>query len=382
MKQEVINGFINRFKENPTHNIRCGGRFEILGNHTDHNHGECIAATCSMSIFSCIKIESNNNIIVTSDKYSESNINITSLEKNEKEIGTSDALIRGVAFYLKEHGYKVGGFIAYTVSTIFPGAGVSSSAAYELLIGQIFNELYNNNQIDRITLAKAGQFAENVYYGKKCGLLDQIGVSTGGMVHIDFNNPELPIIEPLHMDLSGYSFILVNTGGDHSKMSGLYSKIPEDMKLVSKFLNVSFLRDSSLENLNKIKDKLDADLYLRAKHFYTENERVKIAVRAIENNDIKTLIKCINDSRKSSANDLKNMVATTYEGSPLEACDLVDKLTHFEGAAKINGGGFAGSIVTLIPDKYKTEFTIKIKEKYGADSIYLVDIDQIGVGEY
>lgn len=375
--------FKNLFNEEATYFIRCGGRFEILGNHTDHNHGKCIAATCDLSIYSALKKQENNNVEAYSKGYGFFNVDLSELNVKEEEKGTSQALIRGVANYLKSHGYKIGGLKMYMESEIFPGAGVSSSAAFELLIGEIFNELYNDGKIERIVLAKAGQYAENNYYGKNSGLLDQIGVAFGGMVNIDFENINSPKVNPMKMDLKDYSFILVNTGGDHTKMSHLYSQIPVDMYEVAHKLGVNFLRESSLEKLEEKKNLIDQRLFNRALHFYKENERVDKAINAIENNDVKSLIRLMNESRKSSSELLKNMmVSDHYEGSPLEACDLVDKLTNNEGGSKINGGGFAGSIVCLVPNKYHEVFMKAMTTKYGKHNVYEVNIDNNGVGKF
>ena len=383
MKKQILkNEFLNIYHYEPNQYIRCGGRFEVLGNHTDHNHGKCIAATCGISIYSSVSKRNDNIVRVFSKGYGEFKIDLNELDIKEEELGKTPGLIRGVAFYLNKHQYRIGGFDIYMESEIFPGAGVSSSAAFELLVGQVFNKLFNNNEIERLVLAKAGQYAENNYYGKKSGLLDQIGVAYGGMVYIDFFDIANPKVEPLKVDVKGYEFILVNTGGDHTTMSHLYSQIPVDMYNVAKKMNHQFLIEGSLEELEQIKDKLDEREYFRAKHFYTENQRVELAKEAIINKDTKTLIKLINESRYSSANYLKNMmVDNNYTNSPLEACELVDKLTNNLGAAKINGGGFAGSIVTLIPLSKKENFLKVMKEKYGKENVYIVNIDPFGVGD-
>lgn len=382
METQLFKKFKKEFQKKPEEFIRCGGRFEILGNHTDHNHGLCIAATCDMSTFSAVSKRDDNIVNVISEGYPKLSLNLDSLEIKEEEKGSSAALIRGVANYLVKEHHHIGGFDAYIISTIFPGAGVSSSASYELLIGDIFNILFNDNQISRLDLAKAGQYAENVYYGKSCGLLDQIGVSFGGFVYIDFKDINQPKVSNLQMNLKDHEFILVNTGGDHAAMSPLYSKIPSDMWEVAKVLGVNYLRESSKEELLKHKEELDGDKFLRACHFFDENARVEKAILAIQNDDIETLKECINGSRNSSTYLLKNMMANSYVGSPLEATDLLDKLTNGEGAAKINGGGFAGSIVCLIPTKYEEQFIQGMSVRYGKNNVYKVNIDTVGVGRF
>ena len=336
-----------------------------------------------MSTYSICSINNSNYIHIISKGYENINIDLNDdLDIIDDQKGTSTSLVRGICRYLKDHNYHISGFNAYIISDIFPGAGVSSSASFELLIGEIINVLFNNNNIDRLALAKAGQYAENIYYGKNSGLLDQIGVSFGGLVAIDFHNMDDIKINSLHINLKGYSFILINTGGDHSKMSDLYSQIPLDMQKVSHILGVNYLRDSNIDKLESIKDKLDNRLYLRALHFYNENQRVISAIEAIKNNDINSLIKYMNESRDSSNKYLNNRMYKSYKGSPLEACELVDKLTNNEGTCKINGGGFAGSVIALIPDKYKSNVIKEIKNRYGSSNIYLVNIDDKGVSEF
>lgn len=382
-KTILLEKFISAFNtiERPIY-VRCGGRFEILGNHTDHNHGLCIAATCDMSTYAICDKNNSDYIHIVSEGYLNINIDINNIDINISEQGSSISIVKGICRYLKEHNYHIGGFNAYIISEIFPGAGVSSSASFELLIGYIINVLFNNKNIDKLTLAKVGQYAENVYYGKNSGLLDQIGVSYGGMVSIDFKDMNDIKINSLHMNLDGYSFILINTGGDHSKMSDLYSQIPLDMKKASNILGVNYLRESNLDKLELFKDKMDKRIYLRALHFYKENMRVEAAISAIKDNNIPLLIKYMNESRNSSNLYLNNMMYKTYDGSPLEACELIDKLTNNEGACKINGGGFAGSVVSLIPNKYKDKVIEEMKNRYGNNNIYLVNIDDKGVSEF
>ena len=340
--------FKKQYNKLPDKTFDCGGRFEILGNHTDHNHGLCLAATASLCI-TCV-LSKREDLIINLDSigFSKINVDLSTLDYIESE-NKSAAMIRGVAKYFVDHGYKIGGFDAVSSSTIFPGAGVSSSAAFELLIGQIFNELFNEGKIDKITLAKAGQYSENNYYGKASGLLDQIGVAFGNTVAIDFEDIANPKVENVEFPFEDLSFVGVNTGGDHSSMNALYSKIPVDMKSAAKKMGVEFLRESTLEKLEKTEGLTEIEK-ARSIHFYNENERVKKAIEALKNKNKILFLEQMNGSRISSTNYLKNMmVEGHYEGSPLEACDLAMKILGKEGACKINGGGFAGSIICAIP---------------------------------
>lgn len=350
-----------------------GGRFEILGNHTDHNHGLCLAATCDLEIVGAFGKRDDNKVHVISKGMDDFVIDLSNLDIIEEEKFKSAALVRGIAKGLISKGYKCGGFDAYLDSNIFPGAGVSSSAAFELLIGKAFNKMYNNNEVPLLELAKIGQYAENVYFGKKSGLLDQIGVAFGDISYIDFKDVENPKIESLKFLDDDYKFVIVNTGGSHAALSHLYSSIFDDMFNVAHKMNKDFLRDGSLEELDNIKlTKSEKD---RATHFYNENERVRLAKEAIVNKDTKKLLELINESRRSSTYLLKNMmIEDQYAGSPLEACDLAIDILKDKGACKINGGGFAGSIICIVHKSKLVEFTIKMGEKYGHNNVKEVNI--------
>ena len=358
--------FKELFSSDATHHFSCGGRFEILGNHTDHNHGLCLASACNLEIVASTSKNLSNMAFFESLGYEMDEVDLTDLEPKEVEYATSKGLIRGVASYLKNHGYKIGGFNAYSESTIFKGAGVSSSAAFELLIGHIFNELYNGGKISRLELCKAGKYAENLYFGKKSGLLDQIGVGYGGVVKIDFNNIDDPLIEKVEFPFPDLHFLLINTGGDHSSLSDLYSAIPSDMYEAARICGHNYLIEGSLEELEEHKDELTEHSYLRSKHFYNENQRVLEAFKALENHDKDRFLELINESRESSTKLLQNMmVDNQYKGSPLEACDLFMKFSDGEGAIKINGGGFAGSVIALVPSDKLEKVVEKMKDHYG-----------------
>ena len=383
MKEELRKLFIKNYNYEPYDYMDCGGRFEILGNHTDHNHGLCMAATCDLKISSAVGKREDKIVNLISEGNPSFTIDLTSLEVREDELSTSQGLIRGVAFYLNENGYKYGGFDIYMNSTIFPGAGVSSSAAFELLIGAVFNHLFNEDKIDKMTLCKAGQFAENKYFGKASGLLDQIGVGYGGISYIDFSDINNPVVEEIHPDFKGYHFILVNSGGSHAALSDLYSAIPQDMYTVAHKLGVNFLNETNLEALEKYHKENPHDLrdieLSRARHFFNENERVKKAEKALKNNDINTFLAQVNGCALSQRDLLKNvMVEDHYKGSPLEAMDLADELMAGHGAKKVNGGGFAGSIVAIVPDTYLDNFLKGMKERFGQDNVHEVYVRNLG----
>ena len=247
------------------------------------------------------------------------------------------------------------------------------------MIGHIFNTLYNNGKISKLELCKAGKYAENIFFGKKSGLLDQIGVGYGQVVAIDFKNIDDPKIETMHFPFVDLHFVLINTGGDHSSLSDLYSSIPSDMFEAARTCGHNYLIEGSLEELEEHRHELHELAYLRSKHFYEENERVKTAIKAIKENDQETFLRMINESRESSTENLKNMmVADQYKGSPLEACELCLKACSNEGAVKINGGGFAGSVIAFIPSKHLVNVMEKMKEKYGQYNVQEIFIRETG----
>ncbi len=370
--------FENYFNQSPEYQVRCGGRFEILGNHTDHNHGLCCAATCDLQIYGYLKARNNNTVEVMSVGYSPCLVDLDDLEVLPDDFASSKGLVKGVAKYFLDHGYAVGGFSLYTDSSIFPGAGVSSSAAFESLIAQIFNVLFNEGRINKIFLAKSGQYAENNYFGKKSGLLDQIGTGFGDISYIDFANINNPQVETIDFPFNDLHFIIVNTGGSHAELNDLYSSIPENMWSAAHKVGHEFLREGSLQEIS-VCSSLTKMEYNRAKHFYDENERVSIMKRALLNKDKEMFLKLINESRKSSTELLKNMmVEDKYEGSPLQACDRAMKIMEDNGACKINGGGFAGSIICVVPDKYLQKFIEQMNDYYGENNVKEVHVNKNG----
>ena len=379
MKDYLKEQFNTTFQNEPDKYLSCGGRFEVLGNHTDHNHGLCIAATCNLSIYAAVKARDDKCIRFLSEGFGYYEIDLSNLEKVEDETGQPVSIIRGIANYLVDNEYKIGGFDIYLKSEVPTGAGVSSSAAFELLIAQTFNVLFNASKISLITLCKAGQFSEREYYGKMCGLLDQIGVAFGGLVYIDFANIAEPQIEPLRPNLDGYQFVIVNSGGSHAELSHLYKAIPDKMYEVANLFGKNFLRDVDYKEFKKKKldvtKKCGKEAYLKAKHFFDENKRVEDAFKAIKKNDIKKLIKLINESRDSSTKLLENMcVDGKVKGSPLEACNLIMKSSHRKAGVKINGGGFAGSVIALVPNSELKNVINAAKEKYGKENVHLVNV--------
>ncbi len=377
MKNYLKNKFLEQYKAEPELYLSCGGRFEVLGNHTDHNHGLCMAATCSLSIFASIKRRDDLLVHLYSEGFTESTIDLSILDKSDDIKGKPDALVKGVAAYLAKE-YKIGGFDIYIKSQIPGGAGVSSSAAFELLFAQTFNKLFNNEQIPLMTLCKASQFAEREYYGKMCGLLDQIGVAYGGLVYIDFEDIVNPVVKPLKVTLENYSFVIVNSGGSHAGLDHLYKAIPDDMYKVAHYFGKEYLREVKeaevIKNKQDVIDKCGELAYERALHFFGENRRVKEAFDAIEKGELDVLTRLMNESRMSSTDLLHNMYVEDKQGSPLEACELIIKASNEKAGVKTNGGGFAGSVIALVPNDELDNVLKETKAKYGEQNVHLVNI--------
>lgn len=370
--------FKKHFLNEPTHYAECGGRFEIIGNHTDHNHGLCLAATCDLKIFGFCRENQTNFINVQSVGYKPFNVDVTDLRIRDYEKSTSKALVRGICRYFKDHGYNVGGFDLLIDSTIYSGAGVSSSAAFESLIAKILSALFNNNEIAKIDLARAGAYSENEYFGKKCGLLDQIGTGFGNVSCIDFENMSDIKVGEIAFPFDDLKFVIVNTGGSHAGLDSLYSAIPQDMWNASKKAGVNFLRETTLETILATPYLTEYEKN-RAIHFYGENERVQNAKEALLAKDKAKFLEAVNGSRYSSTNYLKNMmVGTKYEGSPLEAADYAMEFLKENGACKINGGGFAGSIICVVPTNILDEFVEKMAEKYTKENVRVVTVNPLG----
>ena len=295
--------FLDNFGIEPEDAFTSPGRIELLGNHTDHNNGLVLVSAVSLDILAGVRKTNDNYIKIISEGYPLMTININNLSLSPNEKGKSSAIVKGVIQGFLDRGYKVGGFICYATSNIFKGAGISSSAAYELLIAGILNSYYNEDKLDKVELAKIAQFSEVEFFGKPCGLLDQMGISLGGINMIDFESIVTPKIDHIELELNDYDVILVNTGDDHTSLTQYYSEIKDEMAAIANHFGKTVLREVSTEDfyssLKVLKKKYGGRAILRAIHYFDENERVNIAYNAIKDNDIKTFLKCVNESGES-----------------------------------------------------------------------------------
>ncbi len=365
------------------------GRSEISGNHTDHNHGKVIAASISLDIIAVAVKNSNGEIRVKSEGFPEDIVSLSNVDKvDESEFYKASAIIRGMCDGFIKNGYSDGGFYAYTTSSVLKGSGLSSSAAFEDMIGNILNHFYNDGKISYVDIAKIAQYAENVHFGKPCGLMDQMACAAGGFVAIDFADPKNPIVEKPDFDLSshGYSLCIVNTGGNHADLNEDYASIPAEMKSVAAFFGKSVLREVEksdvMANIKALREKCGDRAVMRALHFLNENERVEKATAALKNDDIDTFLSYVKASGFSSATLLQNTYTTKNvheQGISLALAVAADVLDPKPGAVyRVHGGGFAGTIQAFVPNEYVTEFNNAMTSVFGSDSAYVLKVRLYG----
>ncbi len=386
---KLLDSFNDKFPQNEVYLFSTPGRTEISGNHTDHNLGRVIAASVNLDSIAVVSKNDSKKITIYSKGYSEPfKVSLESLSKIRQEEGTTNSLIRGIAARLVELNYNIGGFNCVMTSDVWPGSGLSSSASVEVLIGNIFNTLFNEGKIKNEDLAVIGQWAENNYFGKPCGLMDQMACAVGGIIAIDFKNPNNPQIEKVNFNLEshGYKMLIVNTGGNHKDLTDDYSSIPAEMKSVAKVLNKNVLRDVEpdvfFSNLKVIREKVGDRAALRAFHFITENERVVKQIELLRKNDFPMFLKYVNDSGSSSFKWLQNIYSTKNikEQSIALSLALTERFIEEkgEGACRVHGGGFAGTIQVFLPGKYVEEYKNYIKSVLGKGTTMVLQIRSQG----
>ncbi len=356
------------------------GRAEVIGNHTDHNHGKVLVAAISCDILACVK-KAKGKITVCSEGYSPVEVDLSNTSPVPSETGTSTALVRGIAHAIKSRGYQFDGFVAYTSSNIFKGAGVSSSAAFEVLIAEIINDLYLGGALTAVDKAVIGQYAENVYFGKPCGLLDQCGIAIGSLTYLDFNCPEKPITEKLHA-VDGYSFIITNTGGDHAKLTPHYAAIRTEMNEIASYFGKTVMRDVPYDEffyaLPALKGKYSGRAIMRALHFYCENERVDLAAQALKTGDAPLFLDCINKSGLSSLNLLQNCYVPADTAQPMVLGIELSRRIIKDGAIRVHGGGFAGSILAIVNDGEAESYMHEMSELFGKNNVFKASVREPG----
>ena len=362
------------------------GRTEISGNHTDHQHGCVLAGGVNLDVIAVTAPNNDGKVRIKSEGYDMDVIDITELEKNTAEHGRASALIRGVLSRFKELGADISGFNAYTTSNVLKGSGLSSSAAFEVLVGNIVNGMFFNNKADEITIAKIGQYAEREYFGKPCGLLDQMASSLGGFTYADFFNPAEPITEKINLDIHsfGYTLCVVDTGGNHANLTQDYADITIECKEISNKLGVDFLRDADqnrfYNSIAELRRACGDRAVLRAFHFFNENDRVEKQKAALKAGDFEGFLKLVNESGESSYDYLQNLYsnsAVSEQGLPL-AIALTKKFLNGKGACRVHGGGFAGTIQCYIPSELLADYKKTIEAVFGENSCCVLNIRPVG----
>ena len=362
------------------------GRTEVGGNHTDHQHGQVLAAAVNLDMIAIVAKTDDNTIKIQSDDFDIAPIMVSYLGKKPEEIGTSEALVRGVAFCLQKMGYKVQGFQAYMTSDVFMGAGLSSSAAFEVMIGTIISGLFNKEEISPVQIAQAGQFAEREYFGKPCGLMDQMASSVGGLVHIDFKNTVNPKVEKLNVDFEkyGHSLCIIDTKGSHEDLTNEYAAIPQEMKKVASYFHQEFLEEVNeskfYDELNTIREKTGDRAILRAIHYFEECKRVEKEVNALQEDDFTAFKKWVKESGDSSYKYLQNIYANSdiQNQSMSLALFLSEQILGDKGVCRVHGGGFAGTIQAFVPNDMVIEYKDKIEKYFGKNSCHILKIRKYG----
>ena len=361
--------------------VSAPGRTEIGGNHTDHNRGRVLAASVNLDTLAAVSARDDMVVHVHSDGYPAMTIDLDSLDKRPEEEGTTAALIRGVAARMAELGYKIGGFDAVITSTVASGSGLSSSAAFEVMTCAILDALYNDFGMDSKVRAKIGQYAENVYFGKPSGLLDQMASAFGGLVTVDFRHDD-PDVRPMSYDFArkGYALVVVGTGGSHDDLTDEYAAIPAEMKQVAACFHEENLRRVRTEEffgaIATLRDKVSDQAVLRALHFFEENERVVRQVEALERDDLDAFFKEIIASGRSSYMYLQNVYAQKRptEQSLSVALAMAEHMLEGKGAWRIHGGGFAGTTLNFVPQRELTAFIDAMEAVFGPHSCHVLDI--------
>lgn len=359
------------------------GRTELGGNHTDHNLGKVLAGSINLDTVASVHKTADMTVTLISEGYSPISVDLSDLTIKEEEKETTIALIRGVAYSITKRGGTVGGFCANVISSVFKGSGLSSSAAVEVLLGTIFNSLYNSDRFTTTELAIMGQEAENNYFGKPSGLMDQVACANGGIVGIDFKDPKNPIITPINIDFAdyGYDLVITTTGGNHADLTADYASIPQEMKAVARYFGKESLREVDynlfMQNIRDAREAINNDrAILRAVHFFEENNRVDAMIKALENKDIKEYFRKVNESGSSSFRYLQNIYSphnASEQGIAL-AYAMTEKFLQGEGAFRIQGGGFAGTIEAYIPCDRTADYFRHMESLFGENCCTILAI--------
>lgn len=382
---QAIEKFIDLYGDQEVSIYSTPGRSEVCGNHTDHQHGEVLAAAINLDIIAVVA-KDDTKIKILSDDYDIEAIHIDDLTLRENEKESSEGLIRGILARFQQLQHKIGGFVGYMTSDVLQGSGLSSSAAFEVMIGTILSGMYNDMKVDPVTIAKIGQYSENVYFGKPCGLMDQCACSVGSLIHIDFKDNENPIVEKINVDFPRFhhSLCIVDVHASHADLTEDYASIPEELKEVDHFFHQEYLRDVDekefYEHLTEVREAVNDRAVLRAIHVFKENKRVQQAVQSLKQEDFDTFKTIVKASGESSFKYLQNIYSNHYVGQQAVslALALSENLLGAHGVCRVHGGGFAGTIQAFVEDDYVEEYKQGIEKYFGEGSCHILKIRKYG----
>ena len=362
------------------------GRTEVGGNHTDHQHGRVLAGSVDLDVIAVVAKNNDNIVRIKSEGYDMDIIDLNQLDAIASEEGKAASLIRGMCAFVKQSGFEIGGFNAYTTSNVLKGSGLSSSAAFEVLVGVILSHLFNNGVIDAVEIAKLAQKAENIYFGKPCGLMDQMASSVGGFTAIDFADPKNPVIEKINFDLAAHnhSLCIINTGGNHADLTSDYAAITEEMRAIANFLGEDYLRDINEDEffakISVLREECGDRAVIRAMHFLSDNALVVQEKNALLENQFDDFLLMIKKSGNSSYKYLQNVFSASApkeQGLSL-ALALTERFLNEKGGYRVHGGGFAGTIQAFVPNDMLEDYRKVIEAAFGEDTCYVLNIRPVG----
>ena len=384
----TVNEFAKLFGEDREISLfSVAGRSEISGNHTDHNYGRVLAASIDLDIIAAASPRDDMRISIKSEGFPMDEVDITAPTVDESLYYTSKSIISGMCSGFLKYGHKVGGYDAYTTSNVFKGSGLSSSAAFEDMVGLILNGFYNNGSVENAEVAKIAQYSENVFFGKPSGLMDQTACAVGGFIAIDFKNPKEPVIEKLPFDLTaaGYNLCIVNTGGNHADLNDDYASVPADMKKIASYFGKSVLREVEISeilgNIKALREFAGDRAVMRAIHFKNENERVAAQTEALEKGDIDGFFAGVMASGNSSFKYLQNVYTVKNveeQGLSLALCLAEMALAGKKAAYRVHGGGFAGTIQAFVANEDVETFKAALDNAFGKGATTVLKVRPYG----
>ncbi len=381
-KKSLDNGFAAAFGRAPERYFSAPGRTEIGGNHTDHQRGRVLAAAVNLDVRTAVALNGSAEMRVLSKGYELFSVNINELQPLEAEINTAPALLRGVAARFKQLGCELQGFDAYCETDVLQGSGLSSSAAFEVLMGTIINHLFFDAKVSQPEVAQIGQYAENVFFGKPCGLMDQTASAVGNLVTIDFFDKEKPIITPVNFDFAscGHALCIIDTRASHAELTDEYSAIPGEIKKVAEHFGKEVLsqidEDEFYAAIPQLREKCGDRAVLRAVHFYAENKRVPLQVKALEEGDFDSFLELVKESGRSSWVYLQNVTPAGYKEHQdmALALALCERYLKGRGASRVHGGGFAGTVQAFVPFDILEKFRAGIDAVLGEGACHVLSI--------